>query len=153
MFGLRAHIVITTCDIFGIRIFFSVPMLWDSTLLSLLVSFINTDFRFSYLLPPGELYIPDDRLIHLKISTITLINSREPTCSSPLQSHTTDKSVWIITSTSRSGNHNSCVLKHRIIPMLLPADAFALFPLLVECRYSHRILCDPSDLFVDYYPT
>ena len=72
MFGLQAHIVITPCDIFGIRIFFSVPMLWDSTLLSLLVSFINTDFRFSYLLPPGELYIPNDRLIHLKILTITL---------------------------------------------------------------------------------
>ena len=72
MFGLRAHIVITTCDIYGIRIFFSVPMLWDSTLLSLLVSFINTDFRFSCLLPPGELCIPDDRLIHLKIPKITL---------------------------------------------------------------------------------
>src|SRR3954453_12954443 len=70
MFGLQAHIDVTTCDIYGIRIFFFVPMLWDSALLSLLVSFINTDFRFSYLLPSGELCIPDDRLIHLKMSTI-----------------------------------------------------------------------------------
>ena len=54
MFGLRAHIVITTCDIFGIRIFFFVPMLWDSALLSLLVNFTNSDFWFSYLLPSGE---------------------------------------------------------------------------------------------------
>src|SRR3954464_7156078 len=72
MFGSRAHIDVTMCDIYGIRILFSVPMLWDSALLSLLVSFINSDFRFSYLLPSGEHCIPDDRLIHLKIPKITL---------------------------------------------------------------------------------
>src|SRR3954467_13626463 len=147
MFGLRAHIVITPCDIFGIRIFFSVPMLWDSTLLSLLVSFINPDFRFSYLLPSGELCIPDYRLIHLKIpKSYSPINSREPTCSSPLQSPATDKSVWMIASTSLSGKHVSLVLKHLIIPMFLSPDAFAFFPLPIECRYSGRILCEPPDL-------
>src|SRR3954471_7620600 len=72
MFGLRAHIDVTTCDIYGIRIFFSVPMLWDSALFSLLVSFANSDFRFSCLLPSGEHCILDDRLIHLKILKITL---------------------------------------------------------------------------------
>src|SRR3954470_7338831 len=48
MFGLRAHIVITTCDIYGIRILFSLPMLWDSALLSLLVSFTNSDIRITF---------------------------------------------------------------------------------------------------------
>src|ERR1041385_2119842 len=75
------------------------------------------------------------------------MNSRDPTCSSPLQSHATDKSVRIIASTCRSGNHNFLVLKHQVIPVLLSPDALAFFPLLVECPYSHRILCKPSDLF------
>src|SRR4051795_9543944 len=106
MFGLPAHIDVITCDIYGMRILFSVPMLWDSALLPLLVSFINSDFRFSYLLPTGELCIPDDRLIHLKIlKNYSSINYRALTCSSPLQSPATDKSVWMIASTSRSGKH------------------------------------------------
>src|ERR1041385_6732312 len=42
-----------------------------------------------------------------------------------LQSPATDNSVWIITSTSRSRNHISLVLKHRIVPMLLSPYAFA----------------------------
>src|SRR3954464_9271096 len=81
------------------------------------------------------------------------MNSRDPTCSSPLQPPATDKSVWIIASTSRSGNHNFLVLKHQVIPVLLSPDALASFPFLVECPYSHQILCKPSDLFVDYCPT
>src|SRR3954465_9497932 len=48
MFGLRAHIVITTCDIYGFRIFFSLPMLWDSNFLSLLVRFTTTDIRITF---------------------------------------------------------------------------------------------------------
>src|ERR1041385_2461495 len=59
----------------------------------------------------------------------------------------------MIASTSRSGKHDSLVLKHQIIPMLPSPDAFAFFLLPIKCRYSHRILCEPSDLFVDYYPT
>src|SRR3954466_7334516 len=119
MFGLRAHIDVTTCDIYGIRIFFSLPMLWDSALLSLLVRFINPNFRFSYLLPSGEHCIPEDRLIHLKIpKNYSSINSRALMCLSPLQSPATDMSVWMIASTFRSVDHNSSVLKHRIISML-----------------------------------
>src|SRR3954462_15438622 len=37
--------------------------------------------------------------------------------------------------------------------MLPSPDAFAFFPLPIECRYPHPILCEPSDLFVGYYPT
>src|SRR3954469_18888278 len=48
MFGLRAHIDVTTCDIYGIRIFFSLPMLWESALLSLLVRFTNSDIRITF---------------------------------------------------------------------------------------------------------
>src|ERR1041385_3907069 len=59
----------------------------------------------------------------------------------------------MIASTSRSGKHDSLVLKHQIIPMLPSPDAFAFFLLPIECRYSHRILCEPFDLFVGYYPT
>src|SRR3954465_6884419 len=60
MFGLRAHIDVTTCDIYGIRIFFSLPMLWDSALLSLLVRFANSDIRITILLiPPGEFWLPE----------------------------------------------------------------------------------------------
>src|ERR1041385_8662049 len=43
MFGLRAHINVTTCDIYGTRILFSLPMLWESALLSLLVSFTQSE--------------------------------------------------------------------------------------------------------------
>src|SRR3954465_1992142 len=58
MFGLWVHIVITPCDIYGIRILFSVPMLWESALLSLLVRFTNSDIRItSLLIPPGVLLL------------------------------------------------------------------------------------------------
>src|SRR3954468_24634390 len=51
------------------------------------------------------------------------------------------------------GNHNSFELKRRIIQMLLSFDAFALFLLLVEYRYSYQIPCGPPDPSVDYYST
>jgi len=52
------------------------------------------------------------------------------------------------------GNHNSFVLKHRIIPMLLSPDAFAFFLLMVEYRYSYQTLCTPPDLrWIFFYPT
>ena len=73
LFGLRAHIDVTTCDISGIRIFYSVPILWDSALSSFRVKeFANSDIRFSWLLPPGEPLIADDHRIHQKTPKITL---------------------------------------------------------------------------------
>src|SRR4051794_2106410 len=101
----------------GIKIFFFVPLLWDPALSSFRdKDFANFDISISSSHLPREPFTQDDRLLHLKTPKITLskdytlINSREPTCSSPLQSPSTDKSVWIIASTSRSGNHNSLVL-------------------------------------------
>src|SRR4051812_7081247 len=57
MFGLRAHIDVTTCDIYGIRILFSLPMLWESALLSLLVRFTNSDIRIMSLLIPPDILL------------------------------------------------------------------------------------------------
>src|SRR4051812_22507858 len=75
MFGLRAHIDVTTCDIYGIRILFSVPMLWDSALLSLLVSFTNSDIRItSLLIPPGVLLL--NTLLSRVAGVLTQISDR-----------------------------------------------------------------------------
>jgi hypothetical protein len=126
--------------------------LWDSDFLSLLVSFANSDIRFSWSFYPESPAFQTISWFTRRSRRYSSINSRAPLCSSPLQSPATDKSVWMITYTFRSGNHNSLVLKHRIIPMLLPSDAFAFFllgwvPIIIpDSLYTTR----PS---VDYCPT
>src|SRR3954463_10721796 len=78
MFGLRAHIDVTTCDIYGIRIFFSLPMIWESALLSLLVRFTNSDIRItSLLIPPGVL------LLTLLLSRVAGVLTQVPDRGSP----------------------------------------------------------------------
>src|SRR4051812_20547901 len=75
MFGLRAHIDVTTCDIYGIRILFSVPMLWDSALLSLLVRFTNSDIRItSFLIPLGVLLL--NPLLSRVVGVLTQVSDR-----------------------------------------------------------------------------
>src|SRR4051812_5021000 len=75
MFGLWAHIDVTTCDIYGIRIFFSLPMLWDSALLSLLVNFANSDIRItSFLIPPGVLLL--NPLLSRVVGVLTQVPDR-----------------------------------------------------------------------------
>src|SRR3954466_12879681 len=53
----------------------------------------------------------------------------------------------------RYKNHKSFELRRRIIQMLISSDAFALFLLLDEYRYSYPIPCGPPDPSVDKYLT
>ena len=50
----------------------------------------------------------------------------------------------------RYKNQKSFELRRRTIHMLISSDAFTLFLLLVEYRYSYQISCGPSDPSVDY---
>ena len=50
----------------------------------------------------------------------------------------------------RYKNQKSFELRRRIIQMLISSDAFTLFLLLVEYRYSYQIPCGPPDPLVDY---
>ena len=85
----------------GIRIFFSIPLLWDFDLLSFRVKdFANAKFRFSHLLHPGEPFTPMITYFTRRSRRYTPINSRDPMWPLPLQFSTTDKSSWITTLSS-----------------------------------------------------
>ena len=92
-----------TSQLGGIRIFFFAP--YSGTLISLLFrvkDFANYNSRFSWQLLPECPSLPMISWFTRRFQRYSPINSRDSMCSLPLQSPTTDKSVWIITYTFRS---------------------------------------------------
>ena len=95
----------------GIRIFYSLSILWDTNLFSTRVKwFLKSNFRFSKTLSPGEPLqsrwsptAPED-------SKDTLLYSLETLCPPLLLFPTIDRPLWITTYNCRSYLHSQLLL-------------------------------------------